>query len=456
MSTPDEIAKTKYFLNFFKKTPRVNAVVEHVYSASRYKLFVPSESCMINFSVQGCTSERAHRVEVPKNANKNEVTFASYYPPITAGNRALLYARDHVLQRNVEVAISAIDKGGNFIGQLFLNKKDWALQLLAEGQCTLNFYSVQNLPVASKYEELSKKAESSKKGLFGSRDGDLIVEDTRPVKTPKKQVQQVDDETDDTQEEGSSEVKDKFEVTITEIIDGATFCFQKAGEQTQALNEMMEIFQKDNWDQQPPYAPPEKDELVAAKFSADQRWYRARVVRLIYPKKAEPTPEEVEAAKGKKAVKAAPEEWEIEYIDYGNKEILKPEHLRPLSAKYSVNVLPRQAYEGRLVYVKAPSLKGEYGRDATAYLKELVWDKTLKAAQYNSKGSIAQLTLGDPETAGSLPINFAMINAGLGRVSAPRNKEDDSFVKKLRDLQRQSKERREGMWQHGDPDSDEE
>jgi len=43
----------------------------------------------------------------------------------------------------VEVAITATDKGGNFIGQLFINKKDWALQLLADGMANLNFYSVQ-------------------------------------------------------------------------------------------------------------------------------------------------------------------------------------------------------------------------------------------------------------------------------------------------------------------------
>jgi len=218
---------------------------------------------------------------------------------------------------------------------------------------------------------------------------------------------------------------------------------------------MMDTFQSGNWEEQTPHSPSDKDEYVAAQFSSDDRWYRARVVRLIYPKKADPTPEELEASKGKKnekAPKPVAEEFEIEYIDYGNKEVLKSDKLRALPAKYSTSVLPRQAFDGKLVYIKPPSLKNEYGRDAAAYFKHLVWNKNLKAAQYN-KGTVAQLTLGDPET--GLLVNVEMVKAGLGRVHAPR-REDDSFVKRLAELQKQAKEKREGMWQYGEPDSDEE
>lgn len=83
-------------------------------------------------------------------------------------------------------------------------------------------------------------------------------------------------------------------LTVTEIMTGSTF-FQKATDETKALMEdMMADLQTRGWDARPEHAP-ERHEWVAGKFSVDNNWYRAEVLRVINDN-----------------------EYELRYVDYGN------------------------------------------------------------------------------------------------------------------------------------------
>ena len=69
-------------------------------------------------------------------------------------NKALKYTKDHILQRDVEIQVDAIDKRGCFLGNVILNKVDWATVLLKEG-LAVAFGQATNTP---EYEKLEKEA----------------------------------------------------------------------------------------------------------------------------------------------------------------------------------------------------------------------------------------------------------------------------------------------------------
>ena len=72
---------------------------------------------------------------------------------------------------------------------------------------------------------------------------------------------------------------------------------------------------------------PKTGDLVSAKFSEDNQWYRAKVKRA--------------SALKKEAV--------VQFIDYGNEETIAFSAIRPLDAKFKS--LPGQAKDARLRYV---------------------------------------------------------------------------------------------------------
>jgi len=50
--TPD-LNKSKQFLPFLKRAGRTAAVVEYVVHPAKFKVYVPKESCLINFVITG-------------------------------------------------------------------------------------------------------------------------------------------------------------------------------------------------------------------------------------------------------------------------------------------------------------------------------------------------------------------------------------------------------------------
>lgn len=89
-------------------------------------------------------------------------------------------------------------------------------------------------------------------------------------------------------------------------------------------------------------------DLVSAKFSADNAWYRAKIRKNMAHKK----------------------EAEVVFIDYGNSEIVSHSHLRPLDIRFKA--LPAQAKEATLSFVKLLGTDSEYGQEAIDRFRALV------------------------------------------------------------------------------------
>lgn len=402
-------AKSQAFLSSLKKG-KVPAVVDYVFTGARMKCYVPSQELMISFALHGIHSERVNRAEKP-----NSKAVADIYPPTSIGNQALHYTRERILQRDVEIEVVTADKGGNFLGTLYIGGNPYGTELIANGLATVHERSAERSSQGSALLAAQKQAKDSRAGIWIDYD---------PVKEANRLAAEAQ-----AREEAilAKEAASKINITVTEILDGGNFWYQIVGEQTEALESLMGSFAEQDFGDAP-YGEAKKGELVAAKFSVDDNWYRAEILKVKPGKDGEE------------------KEFTVIFVDYGNVEIIGAGALRPITDDFSLKVLPKQAHHGRLAMIRAPALDQEYGEDAAALLKELVWDKPLVATVQFKDGDVSYLSLGDPET--KVPINAALVMAGLARVQRSRSR--TAFYDRLKEEEEKARKNHLNLWQYGD------
>jgi len=335
---------------------------------------------------------------------------------------ALAHSRDRIYQRTVEVTVHNVDKGGNFLGQLTVNKYDLGLKLVEEGLARVQPRSLDKILNKNDYKKAQEKAQKSKLGIWYNWDEEA----------EKARQAAWEQERSNRKENPEQKAPDRFQIVVTEIIDGANFCYQVFGDETKALSEMMNHFQNKDWEKMEPYIPKPK-EIVSAKFSQDNHWYRAEVSKI--------NNEGTETAT-----------YQLTYIDYGNSETVSAQNIRKLLPEFSEKVVPRQAKIGRLAYIIPPKLTDDFGKESAAYFKELVWEKTLDATLYTDYGN-PSLVVGDPKA--SITINGALVAEGLARTEKRRT--GNQFFQALKQEEEKARKDHVNMWQFGDiPDSDDE
>eukprot|EP00201_Polytomella_parva_P016627 CAMPEP_0175065674 /NCGR_PEP_ID=MMETSP0052_2-20121109/16068_1 /TAXON_ID=51329 ORGANISM="Polytomella parva, Strain SAG 63-3" /NCGR_SAMPLE_ID=MMETSP0052_2 /ASSEMBLY_ACC=CAM_ASM_000194 /LENGTH=832 /DNA_ID=CAMNT_0016332259 /DNA_START=106 /DNA_END=2601 /DNA_ORIENTATION=- len=102
-------AKAKLHLPFLQRSGRIMGVVDFVLSAQRVKLFVPKEGVLIAFAPSGVkTPTRA----MPAQGGKPATQAEAY------AEEAYAFSRELLNQRDVEVVIEDMDRGGTFLGSL--------------------------------------------------------------------------------------------------------------------------------------------------------------------------------------------------------------------------------------------------------------------------------------------------------------------------------------------------
>ena len=150
---------------------------------------------------------------------------------------------------------------------------------------------------------------------------------------------------------------------------------------------------------------PRTGDLVSAKFTEDNQWYRARVKRASGIKK----------------------EAHLQFIDYGNEETLPFSRIRPLDPKFKS--LEGQAKDARLrsvpikcelagaddSFVKLVPKSSEYGPEAWRRFSQLTEGKKLIANIDQKEGNILHLRLIDPTDPNAADDPLACLNADLVR-----------------------------------------
>lgn len=240
----ENLTRAKQFLSTFQRQKRLPGVVEHVSSGSRFRVLIPRENCRITFVLGGLRAPRAGR----QNEKGEE-----------GGEEALEWTSRRAYQRDVEIEVETTDRAGGFIGTLYVNGSNLGKGLLEEGLAW-----VQGGSGGQEFDDAESRAKAARKGLWKDWDETKEVEESKVVNggTPPKPR------------------KEFIDVVVTNMNDDGTFGVQIVSDSVHALDKLMKEFRAFHDAGSPAAANLRPGDLVAAKFSADNEFYRAKVKKV--------------------------------------------------------------------------------------------------------------------------------------------------------------------------------
>jgi len=409
----ESMQKAKGYLSFLQRQKRIPAVVDFVSSGSRFKVIIPRENARLTFVLSGIRAPRTAR-----NPNEESEPF---------GPEALEWSTRRCMQRDVEVDVEDLDRVGGFIGTMYVNRENVAKGLLEEGLASVHGYSAEKTGHANELYAAENKAKQNHKGMWHDWTPEKDAEgeeDAEPTNGSNK-------------EEVIERKKDYRDIIVTNIDELGKLKIQQVGAGTSALEELMTSFRKFHIQPQnnkPIEAPPRNGEYVAAKFTEDDTFYRARV----------------------RHVDRAAKEAEVLYIDYGNSEKIPFSRIRPLAPEFQVAKLRAQAQDGLLSFIEFPPQKN-YAEDAIDFIQQLTAGKQLVAnVDYTAPDNVLHVTIYDPsrtEHKVEESLNAELIDAGMAivpRKLRPYERAYPDVIEAFRKKQSTAAAERVGMFEYGD------
>lgn len=411
----ENVQKAKTQASVLQRQKKIPAVVDFVKSGSRFTVLVPRENAKLTFVISGIRCPRSAR-----NATDTSEPF---------GQEAHDFANRRCMQRDVEIDVENTDKVGGFIGTLYVNRENLAKLLLEEGFASVHAYSAEQNGNANELFAAEKKAKDERKGMW--KDYDPSAEEDFDATTEEHT-------TNGTATNGDvPQKKDYRDVYISHVESTGRLKLQMIGPGTANLTTMMSSFKK--FHSNPSNSaglpgPPKAGEFVAAKFSTDGEWYRARIRR-----------------NDREAKRA-----DVLFIDYGNSETLDWSSLRPLSqSQFSTSTLKPQAVDAAFSFLQF-STSSEYLDDAVDFIGRTMVDKQLVASvDSTEKDGTLWVTLFDPEgsAAEDESLNKEIVAEGWAMVTRKLKSWEVGRTKVLEgmsSMEAEAKAERRGIWEYGD------
>ncbi|UJR21995.1 hypothetical protein I4U23_025063 [Adineta vaga] len=332
-------SRAKSLLNNLQRNNWMEGVVEFIVSGSRFRIHLLKNDFVISLLLSSINCPRFERCStVDHNSQKKD------NEPF--GAEALAFSEENFLQRNVYVDIQGIDRGGNFIGRLLTEEKRSVTLMLVQVGLAKVHSSVYG---RADHKELLEAEEKSRKERLGIW-----------IDYEESLAENSDDDNDNqseytTADESISEMNNTIDFNdshfrrgaISHITSDLRLYFQYS-EQIQALeqlqSDLQELFISTESNEE--YIP-EENELLAARFSIDNQWYRACV-------------EKIEENN----------HISVYFVDYGNREIITDlNRLMLLPSDYAQ--LPVKAHKYELAYVRLP-----FGVDQREKIRNALFDAT--------------------------------------------------------------------------------
>jgi len=395
-----DVNKSKQFLPFLQRAGRMTAVVEFIASGSRFRVYIPRETCVITFLLAGITCPRGSR-RMPSG----EVTEAEPW-----GDEAMTFVKEMILQREVEIEVEQIDKGGNFIGWCFVDNTNISVALVEDGYACSHF-----------------SAESSNYGrlIAVSQDNARKRKEKRWANYVEAEVKDDDEEKDDKKDEAERKVKYET-VVITEVTDEAHVYAQHVDEGPKLVNLMNQL--REEFSQNPPLAgayTPKRGETCAAKF-VDNEWYRVKVEKMT-----------------------SATECTVLYMDYGNKATIPKAKCGSLPASF--HGLPAFAKEYALAFMTlAPD--EDYAASGIQALKEDLLDRKVKINTEYKDGNLGFITVFNDSND---DLGKSLVQDGLMMVDKVRGRRLAKVVNSYVEAQESAKKNHLNIWEYGDITGDE-
>lgn len=273
--TVDHSRIKQQYLPSWQRALRTEAIVEFIASGSRFRLFLPKDSCLVTFLLAGISCPRSSRPAVGGAPAQEGEPF---------GDEALSFVREKILQRDVSVHIDTTDKAAtSVIGWLWTdNNTNLSVALVEEGLASVHF-SAEKTEYYRALKTAEDSAKAAKKKIWANY-----------VEEVKEEEVKEEDKDDKVVERKVNHEK----VVVTEVTPELHF-FAQHTDQGAKLETLMSKLRKEFQDS-PPLSgayTAKRNDLCAAQFSEDNEWYRAKV----------------EKVQGQNAT--------ILYVDYGNKEV---------------------------------------------------------------------------------------------------------------------------------------
>lgn len=411
----ENLQKAKIQASVLQRQKKVPAVVDYVKSGSRFTILLPRENAKLTFVLSGIRAPRSAR-----NPNEKSEPF---------GQEAHDFANRRCMQRDVEIDVENTDKVGGFIGTLYVNRENFAKLLLEEGYASVHAYSAEQTGNANELFAAEKKAKDERKGIWKDYDPSMEEGSDAAAEEPP---------TNGTATNGNvPQKKDYRDVLVSHVEPTGRLKLQIIGPGTANLTTLMSSFKKfhatsSNSAGLP--GPPKAGEIVAARFSADGEWYRARIRR------------------NDRDAKRA----DVLFIDYGNSETLPWSSLRPLNqSQFSTQTLKPQAVDAALSFLQFPT-SPEYLEDAVDFISRTMSDKQLVASvDSTEKDGTLWITLFDPDSdAGEHEsLNKEIVTEGCVMVARKLRSWEVGRTKVLegmRSREAEAKAERRGIWEYGD------
>ncbi|KAM8974619.1 staphylococcal nuclease domain-containing protein 1 isoform 2-T2 [Pelodytes ibericus] len=385
--------KAKQFLPFLQRAGRSEAIVEYVFSGSRLKLYMPKETCLITFLLAGIECPRGSR-NMPSGVQEGE--------PFS--EEAMLFTKELVLQREVEVEVEAMDKAGNFIGWLHVDGINLSVSLVEHALSKVHFTAERS----NYYKTLlsAEEGPKQKKEKIWSKFEEQPVEEVVTVV-----------------EEKERNVNYK-PVLVTEITDDLHFFVQdvETGTQLEKLMEGMRSEIASNPPLEGSFSPRRGDYCIA-KF-VDGEWYRARV-------------EKVESAA----------KVHVLYIDYGNREVLPSSRLGPMPQSFSVRTLSAQAIEYAFAFIQVSQDEEARADVIDNVVRDIQNTQCLLNVEYSGAGC-PHVTLQFADSKDD--VGLGLVKEGLVMVEVRKEKQFQKVISEYLSAQESAKTARLNLWRYGD------
>lgn len=386
-----DVNKAKQFLPFLQRAGRSEGIVEFIASGSRLRLYLPKETCLITFLISGISCPRGARV-----INGQPMDAEPF------GDEACSFTKEMCMQRQVEVEVQSIDKGGNFIGWLYVDGVNLSVALVEEALAKVHFTAEQS----SCYRTIMDKEAKAKAAKL------------------KVWANYVEEKEVTVEEEPTERKVNYTKVVVTEVTDNLTF-FVQSVENGTSLEKLMESLRED-METNPPLPgayTAKRGDLCAAKFSQDGQWYRAKVTSIV---KSQIT---------------------VKFIDFGNSELTSVGQLATLSASFKT--LPAAATEYSLACVLVPEDEDAKMDVVDALFKDILNQTMLLNMEYKGTGVPDHASL-KHAAEGEEDVIASLVSEGFLTVDPRKEKRLLKMVGELSKAQEEAKRLRKNLWRYGD------
>ena len=417
LTGPDAKKRSRDILSGLQRNGPYKAIVEYVSSASRYRLYLPTEAMLITLALRAVRCpQSSRRVYAPDGSLREET------PGEPHGDEAADFAREHLMQRDVEVSVYNVDRIGAFLGNIQVvspsgEKTDVSAMLLEEGHGYLHeSFDPSRDPSGSRYVSIEKAAKDAKKGAWSDYVEPVVADKSAP--------------------QASDASRKTYSGQVCEIGFGGRIFVQNRDTTKAALASVESGLASLSLDAAPasPVTGLRPGTVVAGKFSADNRWYRAKV---LYVNKNG--------------------EVDVRFIDYGNEEKLTAKSIRRFGVAAGFISAAPIAVEVVLQHIVIPGADDPCGVAAGEYLKDLVFDKDITVSIATTEGpgkvigDILIPVAGSSDSAAKpSSVIEEMLKSGLARIVRKTDRASKAAFTKLRPFEEIGIATRQYLWNYGE------